>query len=508
MNLIFDGVVSIGGYQSKMLKKLDEILPFERCVLINKDNDGQDVYNPEKYMCVNYDVCAHDKYEEFYDFNDMRPLSRDIMESMRYYEPMAVMMLMRMYEVSFFEYAEAKMIYLRHLRFWNHIIESEKIDYVVITEVPHHAHDYILYALSRIKGIKICLLPVCQIYLRRVIGDSLEEIGRGVTEEYYNNYAGRETVELAPDIEAFYQRKRYDNIAASQNSMLTKEEKRIMLGNIQRLFHQDVAFRNLWKAGKRRLKLSVLSGIHDKSPEAFGRQWYQSGKPFRNICRARKKMRRMKGPDYFNKLTAEPDYTEKYVIYFLHLQPEATTMPQAGVFVDQELAVKILAKSLERRGIRLYVKEHFVQQKRERDFYDELNKIRNVKLIHCDVGSKELLMHSMAVATCTGTVTLEAIINGIPVLVFGSVGLDRGPGIFQVGSVEDCENAYRQIFDGKYRIEEQEVRNYLKAFELHSCRAYPDSKSAVVEGFSLEESSDNIVKAAAGFYKELTADKG
>lgn len=506
MNIIFDGAVSINGYQSKMLNKLEKRLPFDRCVLINKDNDGQDIYNSEKYLCVNYDICAHDKYEEVYDFNEMLPLDRGIMEAMRVYEPMAVMTLMRMYEVSFFHYAEAKQIYLRHLRFWNHIFENEKIGYVVITEVPHHAHDYIIYALAKIKGIKICLLPVCQIYLRRIIGDSLENLGKRITMDYYTKYADLKNVELAPDIEEFYQRKKYGNIAHHQSSMLTKEEKNIMVGNVKKLFQQDVSVVNFWKAGKRLIKLSVMAGIQDKSLESFGNQWYKSKKSLDNLFRARRKMKHMKNPAYFDKMSVKPNYTEKYVVYFLHLQPEATTMPQAGVFVEQELAIKILAASLEKRGIYLYVKEHFVQQKRERDFYDELARIRNVKLIHSEEGSKELIMHSMAVATCTGTVILEAVINGIPALVFGTIGLDEGPGIYQVGNVEECEAVYKKIFDTDYHIEQREVRNYLKAFEAHSCRAYPDAKSALVDGLSMEESSENIAKAAAEFYYELLAE--
>lgn len=116
-------------------------------------------------------------------------------------------------------------------------------------------------------------------------------------------------------------------------------------------------------------------------------------------------------------------------------------------------------------------------------------------------------MNSLAVATCTGTVTLEAIINGIPALVFGAVGLDQGPGIFPVGSMEDCEQVYQQIFDKDYCILEQEVRNYLKAFEMHTCRAYPDAMQKEVPGLTLAEASAQIVDAVTGFYGKLCKDE-
>lgn len=182
----------------------------------------------------------------------------------------------------------------------------------------------------------------------------------------------------------------------------------------------------------------------------------------------------MRGIDYYNALTSEPVPGEKYLIFFLHLQPEATTLPQGGVFVEQELMIQILARTAEKHGIKVYVKEHFVQPCRNKSFYDGLAKIRNVRLIHSDRDSKQLARNSVATASCNGTILLESIFNSKPTFIFGEVCFEKAPGVFRIGSVEECEKALEQILTGDFSIEQNQVRAYLKAFGESSIRAYFD----------------------------------
>lgn len=496
LHMIFDGMTSTNGFQSNILERIDAKLHFDKCILIDRGLDGQDVYG-EKYLRVNYDVCAHTKYEEAYDLEAMKSLDRATMEAMRHYEPMTIKMLMRMYEVSFFTYEEAKRMYYQHLRFWNHMIETNGINYIVLTAVPHHTHQYLLYALARIKKIKLCVLTVCQIVWRRIACNDLKQIGSKITQEYYANWQGKKQVELPADIETFYQRKIYSNISVGEACMMTKKEMAVMIGVIQSIYYQDVAGKRLYKACKKAIK-GCFTGR-----QPLKERWRISWQDADHIRRARKKMRKMVSPAYFDKMAKLPDLNEKYVVYFLHYQPEATTMPQGGEFVEQEQAIRILAEALNGTGIRLYVKEHFVQQKRNPFFYDDLAKIKNVTLIRSDVGSKEVIKNSVAVSTCTGTVTLEAIINGVPSMVFGQVGLDEGPGIYPVSSAKECREVIDMIQRPNYKIEEQEVRNYLRAFAEHSFRAYTGGNAKQVEDLSMQESIDNTAEAIVEqWYKE------
>jgi len=247
------------------------------------------------------------------------------------------------------------------------------------------------------------------------------------------------------------------------------------------------------------LKLSLTE--HDSAPYKV---YCRRNKEDKRLVRmTKRKLHTMRDLKYYNKLAELPDYTKPFVVFMLHMQPEATTLPQAGVFVEQYLAVQILAKTLEGTGINLYVKEHFVQPYRSRDFYENLKSIRGVHLIQSTVDSKELLRHCLASSTCTGTIIIESIINGKPALVFGNGGTEYGPGIYKVGSKEDCERALEDIQKQDFVINQADVRRYFKAFSENCVYAYIDPKKAQTNpALTFEQSQQNIADWVAGHLKE------
>ena len=98
----------------------------------------------------------------------------------------------------------------------------------------------------------------------------------------------------------------------------------------------------------------------------------------------------------YNKKAQEPDYEEKYVYLPLHYQPENTTCPLAGSFVDQQLIVNLLSYCLP-EGVFLYVKEHPKQTAvgRTKDYYEKLLGRKNVRLIRTDANSFALMDHAV-----------------------------------------------------------------------------------------------------------------
>ena len=188
---------------------------------------------------------------------------------------------------------------------------------------------------------------------------------------------------------------------------------------------------------------------------------------------------------------------DRYVLFLTHLTPEATTLPQAGVFVEQELCVQLLAPVLKEYGIKLYVKEHFVQPYRMRTFYEDLKNTDNVVLVSSDAESVDLLEHCVAAATPAGTVSIEAPANGKPVFVFGHGGFEHGPGIYQVGNEAQCRAAVEDILENERQgrtITAQEVRNYFQAFTDTSICIYSPIEGADPQ--KVEQSRQEIVKLA------------
>ena len=123
-----------------------------------------------------------------------------------------------------------------------------------------------------------------------------------------------------------------------------------------------------------------------------------------------------------------PTHMAGLQVFFLHYQPEQTTCPCGDIFVDQKLCVELLLKHLP-LNYKIYIKEHPSQfnrylighSSRMSDLYNDLVKNERVKLISTDVDSFELIKHTKAVSTITGTVGWEAMVRQKPVIAFGLV---------------------------------------------------------------------------------------
>ncbi len=500
LNIYFEGIDSYRGYQSGIISRLDRQVSFAHCLMTNKQHDDEDIYDPDKVELIDYDICANCRYEEAYDLNDCEALSRDLLEAMAPYEPMALKMMMRITEFDIFDFEEAKTLYCRHLRFWNHMLTTRSINCVVLTGVPHHTHDYVIHCLALVKNIPMCIMTPMSIPYRLFTGTSLSDLWKKTTEAYRN--MSETDVELPPDIEHYYQAVQYQNIGMDDGLVHGgkfkkphhKFHKKHMLSYVA---PKAVAHR-IWSRTKHGLKLSLQE--HDFAQYIGYRR--RNKEDLRLVRMTRRKRRTMRSLRDYDKMAQEPDFERPFVAYFLHMQPEATTMPQAGAFVEQYLAVQILAKALEGSGIDLYVKEHFVQPYRSRDFYKTLKEIRGVKLIKSTVDSKALLKRCLASSTCTGTIIIESIMNGKPALVFGDGGAEYGPGLFKIDSVETCRQALKTIQEPGFAIDRAAVRRYFKAFADQSVYAYIDPQKAEKNpSLTIEQSQDHIVEWVSGFIR-------
>lgn len=501
INLFFQGYDSIKGYQSAMLREIEKRLPLHRVVLTSRDNDGGDRYDSERYTVVNYDVCANADYERYYDFNRLLPLSREILEGMKPYEPDAVKMLCRITDFDIFTYDEAKRFYLQHLRFWNHIFETCEINYVFLTGIPHHTHDYIIYALTKARQIPMCILAPTHLPHRCFVGHDLYRLYERIDGAYEANRENREPVVLPEDVEAYYRALLWEN---------KREKMKVMLGSASKKEHAKAEKRQIMgyvmpdKVAKRqlsRIKRGILQSAVAGSMKPWKENWNWFCRDRYCIQKVKHKLKRCAMLEEYDKRAVIPEMEkERYVLFLLHLQPEATTLPQAGAFVEQELCIQLLAAVLKEFDIKLYVKEHFVQPYRMRSFYEDIRGTENVVLVKSEVESVDLLAHCVAAATPAGTVTLEAIANGKPVFVFGHGGFEHGPGIYQVGNPEECREAIRKILrEGS--VAEQQVRNYFKAFVDTSIPVYSPIEGAAEP--DVRKSYEDIIELAV---KEIKAE--
>jgi len=203
---------------------------------------------------------------------------------------------------------------------------------------------------------------------------------------------------------------------------------------------------------------------------------------------------------------AAPDFTAPYVFVALHYQPEQTTSPTGGVFVDQQIMVDMLAR-LVPPGWFVYVKEHPFQffptsigeRSRAVEFYDDLVCHENVRLVPWSVSPFRLIDHARAVATVTGTTGIEAVVRGKPVLVFGHAWYGGCEGVFYTPDVSRCAAALARI-EGGYVVDRRKVRLFLKAVEQSCFRADMDFGVIIDPPIS---HADNVARLSGGIRRVL-----
>ncbi|MCL7939447.1 capsular biosynthesis protein [Halomonas sp. ATCH28] len=138
-----------------------------------------------------------------------------------------------------------------------------------------------------------------------------------------------------------------------------------------------------------------------------------------------KSMRAFKYFFYYKKNAVEPSFSGDYVIFFLHYQPEKTTLPEGWGFTQQYLAIKAMRDALP-DDMCLYVKEHpsmfnnkFPKGVRSLEFYKSISELTNTYLVDINIDSYKLIDGSCLTSSVNGTVSVESVIRGKPSVVFG-----------------------------------------------------------------------------------------
>ena len=91
------------------------------------------------------------------NWSEVTPLDEALIYKMVNCETVVLKMMDRLSSDSV-TYEERKRLYLRHLRYWNHIITQENIDLFIATGIPHEIYDFIIYSLCNLKNIPSLLI--------------------------------------------------------------------------------------------------------------------------------------------------------------------------------------------------------------------------------------------------------------------------------------------------------------------------------------------------------------
>ena len=109
-----------------------------------------------------------------------------------------------------------------------------------------------------------------------------------------------------------------------------------------------------------------------------------------------------------------------YYAYFpLHTEPEKTLLVLGKSYMNQIEAVRLISRNLP-VGMKLIVKEHpWNIGKRPLGYYRKLLNIPNVEIADSLLTSRELLLYAKLITAISGSISLEALICGVPVITLG-----------------------------------------------------------------------------------------
>lgn len=190
-----------------------------------------------------------------------------------------------------------------------------------------------------------------------------------------------------------------------------------------------------------------------------------------------------------------------FVVYFMHYQPERSSLPEGLFHVQQWTAIRLLSMALP-KGWTLLVREHPTTwllpldiSARTVDLYDEIAKLPNTQICSMDLDTFALIDNSSAVATLTGSVGFQAILRSKPVIAFGLPAYKDHPACFSIRSATDLTIALTRIQDTDLDNEftDEALNRYLLWVERNSIVADPHEQDWL----------DARLKNFAELYREL-----
>ncbi|MGB8329374.1 MAG: hypothetical protein WCE62_04540 [Polyangiales bacterium] len=200
--------------------------------------------------------------------------------------------------------------------------------------------------------------------------------------------------------------------------------------------------------------------------------------------------------DYFDR----PVTGERYVLYPVHFQPEASTLVQAPYYLDQAALIADISKSLP-VGCQLYVKEHVSNRgRRPLDFYRQVRETFGVRLLGPDENTWTLIRDAAAVAVITGTVGWEALLFGKAVVTFGDVFYNECTLTHRAGLLP--KDRWHEIFHAavtEHQHDEERLLEFVAAIRASSRPGFlknPNTFPAVLEPDNVERIADALAWGA------------
>jgi hypothetical protein len=385
---------------------------------------------------------------------DLLPLDEGLLEQLALCESIVLRMMDRIDYATVLNHADRRKLYYAHLRYWSAVIDHYRPDVLFNASTPHQIYDFVLQELCRLRGVRLVMFGLgFDLNLLFCKDDYREGSGRIGALCAARLAAGEAcSVKLSADIEARLARigRSYDEaIPALVANQLKDDDHQSAIFNLKRV--TKAVLQTL------RLGFRMVAGALSADPagwkrtEAAKRYWVEW--IYRELTGP---LRLFKLKRYYRQLARPVDLSQPYIYLPLAYQPELSSSPEGGVFVEQLLMADLLSRAAP-PGWLIFIKEHPIQFTyslgtnrlvRSHEFYDGLKSLPNVRLVPLETVPFALIDNARAVATVTGTSGWEAMIRGKPVMHFGYPWWQGCPGSFHTPDLQSCRGALSLIVGG------------------------------------------------------------
>ncbi|MDA2982746.1 MAG: hypothetical protein O3A34_01595 [Actinomycetota bacterium] len=342
-------------------------------------------------------------------------------------------------------------MFLSHCSFWYQYLLEKKISHVMFFAVPHEVYTFVIYSLAKKLNLKIIIFSPEKSGPFR--NKKILEVGkRGFTSMMDSTFFVAEDIE---DIGKWRLSTSLNLIAKELGINLSRSTELFNRNAIYQVAQPSVGNSSVYRKSVKKMYKRVLRIISDykKSIETLS-YWVKSRLRYREHL----------------SLAKSSDSASKSVLFCLAYQPEESTSPRGGIFVEQLLAIELLSVGLP-EGWKLRVREHPDQYSRLRarpkNFLKDISEIQNVEIVPPGETVLESFNASSAVAITSGTMGVEAWVAGIPTIVFGEIWIKNAPGAYYVRSLNDVREALLRISEG-VQSSEHTIEGFLTWTESHA----------------------------------------
>lgn len=334
-------------------------------------------------------------------------------------------------------------------------LETEKPD-AVVTSVIGSVGSMLLYHVAKKKGIQTIHIEFARIGNRIVLTDDYSTFSwvRSRVKELRNGSFSAERDAAKKFLTEFRSAPAPYDAETARDFYNTARLKSLYFLHPKNLFHSI-----FWHI---RTFFKDISRITDSDYTHVFLWWSTWDK-------IKRKIRALRGYEefYFDHHT----YTGRYAYYPLHIEPEIAMLLYAPFYTNQIELIRTSARSLP-LDMLLFVKEHpGMIGYRTRDYYKEITKIPNVRIISPGVPGNQLAQGAALTITITSTSGWESLLLKKPVITFGDVFYNDVPGVLTCRNFEELPYMVKKQLE-EWQHDEQSLEDYVSALLEDSVDVY------------------------------------